>query len=309
MQVLFSEVSDIIAINQMKATTLVILAAGMGSRFGGLKQLEPVTPEGETILDFSVYDAIRSGFRKIVFVVRREILRDFKSFFDHKLEGIVEVRYVCQDDFKSSEKRKKPFGTGHAVLAARKQVDENFCVINADDFYGGRSFESIANWDAAPDSAKFAMIGFKLQKTLSDHGTVSRGQCEIDSADFLNAVVERTGILSENGIISCDNEGKERLSLARDTVVSMNFWGFTTVIFEFLDRDFCAFLERAGGESEDEFFVNDVVNRAVLENRASVRVIESDESWMGITYKEDKHGVAERLAGLRADGVYPEKIW
>ncbi len=292
----------------MKATTLVILAAGIGSRFGSLKQIEPVTPEGETILDFSIYDAVRAGFKKIVFVVRREILGDLAGLFERKLGGIVDVRFVCQDDAVEMGGRKKPYGTGHAVLSASDEVRENFCMINADDFYGRSSFMTARKWDTAPESADFSMIGFMLLKTLSKSGPVSRGQCAIDKDGFLTAVRERTGIVSENGGIYCDSKNGAS-PLNADTVVSMNFWGFTTGIFEFLEKDFELFLESEGSDQNSEFYINDVVNRAVAAKKASVRVFPSDEDWMGITYKEDRDGVAQKLAVLREAGVYPARLW
>lgn len=302
-----SEVSDIIASKQMKATTLVILAAGMGSRFGGAKQIEPVTPEGETILDFSLYDAVNTGFRKIVFVVRREILGEFRQIFDRKLEGKLDLSYVCQDDFESSDLDGTLLGTGHAVLAARDSVDENFCVINADDFYGRSAFELIADWDVSPTSTEFAMIGFKLNDTLSEFGGVSRGQCSISGKGYLTSIIERTGILSENGIISCDEQGTG-YELKTDTVVSMNFWGFTPAIFEPLERGLREFLGSAGRENT-EYYINDFINAAVSGEQASVRVVGSGGSWMGITYREDKAAVAVKLAELRKDGIYPSRLW
>lgn len=284
----------------------------MGSRFGGPKQLKQLTPTGETLIDFSLFDAVNAGFKKIVFVVRSEILPEMKSF-EQKLAGSADVRFVCQDELGLPEgysrvSRTKPFGTGHAVLAAA-EVNENFCMINADDFYGRKAFKMLAEWTPPAGENEFVMVGFPLKNTLSAHGPVSRGQCVVSDDGFLKSVVERKGILSENGMISCSGETNAGSELEPQTIVSMNFWGFTPYIFELLERGFREFLRKNAPDEDSEFFINDVVNSAVSEGRARVRVLRSDEDWMGITYKEDTDEVSEKLKTLKETGIYPERIY
>jgi NDP-sugar pyrophosphorylase family protein len=285
----------------------------MGSRFGGAKQLEPITNEGETILDFSLFDAVEAGFKKIVFVVRSEILPMMRDSFAQKLEDRVDVKFVCQDEALIESgytgNRKKPFGTGHAVLSAKGATDGDFCMINADDFYGKDAFRSMNNWFESDDDADFAMIGYSLEKTLSDFGSVSRGQCFVSDDEYLAAVIERKGILSENGTISCDDDELMDGPLEPETVVSMNLWGFSPLIFEFLEERFERFLEDNASDDDAEFYINDVVNDAVSKGKATVRVLRSDEEWIGITYRDDKERAAERLRALKECGVYPAKLW
>jgi len=303
----------IIATNGLNTTTIVILAAGMGRRFGGTKQLEPVTEDGETILDFSLFDAVEAGFRKLVFVVRSEILAEARSVFAARLPGDVEVEFVCQDQAlvpnQHSTRRTKPYGTGHAVLATRPVVDGTFLMINADDYYGKNAFRTMSDWFGSSDDAEFAMVGYSLQKTLSRFGSVSRGQCIVSDDGFLSSVIERKGIISENGIISCDDNVRVDPPLRPDTVVSMNLWGFSPLIFEFLEERFDSFLRANASDTEAEFYINDVVNDAVSKRKAAVRVLRSDEEWIGITYKKDKEWTAERLNALKAQGTYPAKLW
>lgn len=292
----------------MKTETLVILAAGLGSRYGGTKQLEHLTPEGETIIDFSLYDALVAGIRKVVFVVRSEILADLKNEFGPKLEGRAEVDYVCQDEAAlpaPSAARKKPWGTGHAILAAGEAVDEDFWVVNADDFYGRSSFLRMANAPAGGSS----MVGFRLGATLSANGPVSRGQCVTDEDGFLQAVIERKRILRENGRITCDEPAAGAPPLTEDTTVSMNFWGFTPQVFGLLERRFAEFLELSSGDPAAEFFITEAVTSAIRDGETSVRVLKTDEQWVGVTYREDADLAAAHLESLRARGVYPPSLW
>lgn len=285
----------------------------MGSRFGGTKQLEEVTDEGDAILDFSLYDAVEAGFRKIVFVVRSEILEEARSFFESKLREKADVRFVCQDREpmaeKHSTKRQKPFGTGHALLAARSEVNESFCMINADDYYGQNAFSIINNGFRSAEEGDFLMVGYPLKNTLSKFGTVSRGQCRLTGSGYLKSVIERKGILSENGVISCDEADEIAEPLTPDTIVSMNLWGFTPKIFDLLDSEFRVFLENSGEDPNAEFFINDVVNKAVRNGKAQVKVLRTDDEWVGVTYREDKQFTAEHFRKMKEMGFYPQRLW
>lgn len=298
--------------------TLLVLAAGMGSRYGGLKQIDPVGPRGEIIIDYSVFDAIRAGFGKIVFVIRPDIEAEFKTVVGSRFEGFIEVAYAFQriDDLPVGlgvpEGRKKPWGTGHAILSAKNIINEPFAVINADDFYGRSGFELLGKRLAAAedgDKADYSMVGFTLRNTLSENGTVSRGVCEIDGEHKLIEVVERTDI-AKNGDAACfiDDNGV-RTDLTADEIVSMNMWGFTPSIFENLERMFEEFLNERGGELKSEFFIPTVVDTLIKNGTAMVEVLESGDSWFGITYPEDKPLVVKSVARLTAAGVYPEKLF
>ncbi len=289
----------------MNTKTLVVLAAGLGSRYGGNKQLETVTEEGETIIDFSLYDALASGIERIVFVVRRSIAENVRSEFGPKLKGRAEVAYVHQDEFTVPSpdiNRRKPWGTGHAVLAASVAVRENFWVINADDFYGRASFLALAS---APTDG-FSLVSFHLGQTLSPNGPVSRGECMVDDKGFLLGVVERKGIVSENGIVTCDDPSA---LLTLETPVSMNLWGFTPAIFGILKDGFDRFLGSAETDPLAEFGIPQAVNRAVSSGSASVKVLNSEERWSGITFKEDKELVARHIVELRERGLYPSRLF
>lgn len=285
----------------MKATTLIILAGGMGTRFGGLKQIEPLSAEGETFIDFSLYDAKRCGIKRVVFVVRKDILEEFQSAFGAKQERFQEVLYVCQD--KSGPPRGRPWGTGHAVLAAKTEARENFLVINADDFYGRPAFEMMTRVDVSSESADFALAGYELGDTLSDQGAVSRGECLVDDNGKLRKVLERKGILSDNGEINFN--GGHRIS--PEAMVSMNFWFFTPRVFDLLEVRFERFANTA--KAADEFYLNEALSDAVMRNEANIRVLKTESEWMGVTYREDKDRVASRLAQLKAEGIYPDRLW
>ncbi len=292
--------------------TLVIMAAGMGSRYGGLKQIDPVGPSGEIVLDYSVYDAIRAGFGKVVFIIRPDIEADFKEAIGAKLEGKIDVETVFQtlekvpENFPIPGNRTKPWGTGQAVLMAKEAVREPFAVINADDFYGRETFEVIGRKLAATDvnSTDFSMVGFYIKNTLSTNGSVARGYCDVRDGKLVTVEeyfeIER----SEDGIIR--HAGGE---MADDDMVSMNTWGFTPRLFEFLERGFVQFLERAGGELKSEYLLPELVDGLIQSGEANVTVLPSNEKWMGVTYTEDK---PEVMAGIRAlvdAGVYPENLW
>lgn len=301
----------------MNQPTLLILAAGIGSRYGGLKQLDKVGPGGEAIIDYSIYDAIQAGFGKVVFVIRKSIEDDFKAFIGNKLDGKIEVAYVFQELDKlpkgitPNPHRQKPYGTGHAVLMAADVINENFAVINADDFYGREAYETIAKYFKELNTASYdnCMVGYNLKNTLSDHGYVSRGQCTSDTDGYLEDVVERTHIeKKENGIFFEDENGAS-LALDKNTLVSMNFWGFTPLFFKQLESRFTKFIKENKNELKAEFYIPTAVNEMIEEGIAKTKVLESDAAWFGVTYQEDRPIVVESIRKLIRAGKYPEKLW
>jgi len=292
--------------------TLVIMAAGIGSRYGGLKQIDPVGPSGEIVLDYSVYDAIRAGFGKVVFIIRPDIEGAFKEVIGRKLDGKIEVEYVFQtlekvpENFPTLGNRTKPWGTGQAVFMAEPVVHEPFAVINADDFYGRESFEVIGKKLAATDadSTDFSMVGFYIKNTLSPFGGVARGYCDVQAGKLFTVTeyfeIER----GDDGVIH--HSGGE---MANDDMVSMNTWGFTPRLFDFLKRGFVDFLEREGGELKSEYLLPELIDGLIKSGEATVDVLPSNEKWMGVTYSKDK---PEVMAGIRAlvdAGVYPKNLW
>ena len=296
--------------------TLLILAAGMGSRYGGLKQIEPVGPSGETILEYSVYDAIRAGFGKVVFVIRESFAKDFKARFESKLADKIEVGYVYQEinklpeGFKLPEDREKPWGTGHAVLMAKDMIHEPFAVINADDFYGAEAYKVIAGYltqNVSDDS--YAMVGYQLDKTLSDFGSVSRGICETDGNNSLTKITETHKIRQEGETILCESESKETVELTGSETVSMNFWGFHPSVFENIENQFIEFLKTHIQVPKSEFYIPFVVFEMIKTGQAKVEVLKADSPWFGVTYQEDKPFVIEQIQKLTDLGIYPEKLW
>ncbi len=296
--------------------TLVILAAGMGSRYGGLKQIDAFTPEGDTIIDFSLYDALEAGFGKFVFIIRKSFEKEFKEIFNKKLEGKAEVAYVYQELENVPEpyinpERTKPWGTGHALLMTKEVVQENFAIINADDFYGKEAFHVMAKSLMATDanSYNFNMIAYLLKNTVSDHGFVSRGECEVNAEGYLTGVTERTHIeKTDKGLFRKDDEGT-LIPIEEDTVVSMNFWGFTPKCFEFGAALFETFLEENKENLKAEFFLPSVVNEILQSGNATVEVLKSDAQWFGVTYKEDKEIVQTAIGALKKDKQYPKYLW
>jgi choline kinase len=281
--------------------SLVILAAGMGSRYGGLKQIDPVGPHRELVIDYSVHDALRAGFGRVVCVIRRDIEKDFREAIGSRIEPRIDVRYVFQD---KPEGRAKPWGTGHAVLAARDAVPGNFGVINADDFYGPSSYKLLAQaLCEARDGAiaDYAMVGFSLRNTLSKHGTVARGICTLDANGFLTGVEEVTDIASDGGAGSRTFTG--------DEVASMNFWGFTPSIFPHLARQFDEFQRGRGQDPKAEMYLPAAVDQLIREGRARVRVLRSPDAWFGVTYQQDRPLVVEGIQELVRGGVYPAPLW
>lgn len=299
-----------------KKPTLVILAAGIGSRYGGLKQLDTFTPEGDTIMDFSIYDALQAGFGKFVFIIRKHIEEEFKNVFNKKLSGKAEVAYVFQEieyvptKYQNS-KRKKPWGTGHAMMMVKNEVRENFAIINADDFYGKEAFEIMAEKliETDKESYEFSTMAYLLKNTVSDHGFVSRGECKVNKEGFLTDVVERIHIEKTNGqLISKDDNGVF-VPISDETVVSMNFWGFTPKCFEFGEELFEKFLDNNQDNLKAEFYIPLIVSEMITSQLATVEVLKSNAKWFGVTYKEDKEIVQKAIEELRQANIYPSKLW
>jgi len=297
--------------------TLVVLAAGIGSRYGGLKQIEAVGPNGAIVIEYSVYDAIRAGFDRVVCVIRRDIEKDFRSLVSARFERHIPVDYVFQDmddlpdGFSLPTDRKKPWGTGHAVLACRKAVRTPFAVINADDFYGRRSYEALGGFlkGVKSDSGDYSMVGFTLRKTLSEHGHVARGVCEVDTNGLLTRVVERTNIEKVGTGARFAEAGGGWTPLTGDEVVSMNMWGLTPSLFGHLQHEFPLFLQNNVTNPKAEFFLPTVVDGLVGSGKATVKVLSTPEHWFGVTYPQDKAVVVEGIRQLVNKGVYPEKLW
>ncbi|MEI6435038.1 MAG: sugar phosphate nucleotidyltransferase [Bacteroidota bacterium] len=298
--------------------TLLILAAGIGSRYGGLKQLDQIGPSGETIIDYSIYDAMSAGFDKIIFIIKEAIEEDFKEAFVERLKDKVNIDYVFQETWMVPEgieipdNRSKPWGTGHAVMMADGKINGPFAVINGDDFYGRGAFQTLAdyynNW--SPDRANdYCMVGYRLTNTLSEFGAVSRGVCETNADAFLVDVVERTHIeRSSAGIVYKNDQGKF-VVIEDNTIVSMNFWGFTPSFFGYLKSGFEEFILKNGGDLKSEFYIPSMVNSLIKSQQASVKILNCDEQWFGMTYKEDRLHVIKSIRALIQKGIYPENLW
>ncbi|MBD5345053.1 MAG: nucleotidyltransferase [Bacteroides sp.] len=298
--------------------TLYVLAAGMGSRYGGLKQLDPLGPQGQTIMDYSIYDAIRAGFGKVVFVIRKDFEQDFRDKILSKYEGHIPVEVVFQSTDKLPKgytcpaDRTKPWGTNHAVMMASDVIKEPFAVINADDFYGRDAFEVMARDLMRPRERKgdYSMVGFRVGNTMTENGSVSRGVCSTDADSNLTTVVERTAIAYDpDGSIAFTDENGDKQTLDPATPVSMNLWGFTPDYFEFSDREFRKFLDKDLNTPKSEFFIPLVVDTLIHNGEATVKVLDTDSRWFGVTYAADRPGVVAKLAELHAAGVYPDKMF
>lgn len=294
--------------------TLLILAAGMGSRYGGLKQMDPIGPSGETFIDYSVYDALRAGFGKLVFVIRKDIEQAFRETIGSRFEQRLPVEYVCQQldhlppGFSLPPTRTKPWGTTHAVLAAADVIHEPFVAINADDFYGAESYRALAQ-HLSSDAPDYAMAGFILRNTLSEFGTVARGICSIDQHGHLQKVVEMTSIRREGDkILNTDSTG-EIVLLQGDEIVSMNIWGLTPSIFPQLQRHFQLFLENNLSSDKAESYLPSAINSLLEQGLASVKVLPTPASWLGVTYREDRERVIAGIRHLIHEGSYPERLW
>ncbi|MBQ8803392.1 MAG: nucleotidyltransferase [Tyzzerella sp.] len=305
----------------MKKPVLVIMAAGMGSRYGGLKQIDPVDEQGHIIMDFSIYDAKRAGFEKVVFIIKKENETDFKEAIGNRVEKVMKVEYVFQDlhnipeEYQVPEGRVKPWGTAHAVLSAIDVIDGPFVVINADDYYGKDAFEKIYDFLTThedDDKYRYAMVGYQLKNTLTDNGYVSRGVCTLDENNYLVKVVERTRIEKKGDAAAyTEDNGETWAELPVDSVVSMNMWGFSASFLQEIKAGFSAFLEEGlkANPMKCEYYLPTVVTNLLLADRATVSVLTSKDKWYGITYKEDKPQVVAAIKNLKDNGLYPEKLW
>ncbi len=298
--------------------TLFVLAAGMGSRYGGLKQLDPLGPQGQTIMDYSIYDAIRAGFGRVVFVIRKDFEQEFYDKILSKYRGHIPVEVVFQDlndlpeGYTCPADRTKPWGTNHAVMAGRNVINEPFAVINADDFYGYDAFKVIAAELSREPRGKgeYCMVGFRVGNTLTENGTVSRGVCSTDADGNLTGVVERTAIARDDkGDIAFNDENGQKVILEENTPVSMNLWGFTPDYFELSNREFVRFLDEKIDLPKSEFYIPTCVDSLIHSGEATVKVLDTDSQWFGVTYAADRQGVVDRLNELHLTGHYPDKMF
>lgn len=296
--------------------TLLILAAGMASRYGSMKQVDGFGPNNETIIDYSIYDAVRAGFGKVSFIIREEFLDSFKSIFEPKLKGKVDIDFVFQSydlskyGITKTIERQKPWGTGHAVLEAAGQINEPFCVINADDFYGYDAFQKMADFlnnEVRDDN--YSLMGYEVDKTLSDYGSVSRGICRVNEEGNLQEINERTKVYAKDGQIVYEDENGTTTPLHEDARASMNFWGFTPAIFQQAKPMFTRFVEANENNPKAEFFIPLMAEELVKTRQANFKVIPTSSKWFGVTYKEDKPIVQKSLADLIENGTYPSKLW
>ena len=299
--------------------TLLVLAAGMGSRYGGVKQIDPVGIDGEALIDFSIYDALQHGFDRIVFVIRREIEEDVRGFFSGKFEGKAEVAYVYQEladtpgEHRLSAVREKPWGTAHAIWAARREIRKPFAVINGDDFYGRAAFGVMGEHLGAMggESSEYAMVGYVLENTLSEHGTVSRGICQVDEEGYLTGIEEHTkiGRDEEGRVVSWDESGAVRATFSGGEICSMNMFGFSPAVMAHIEEGFSAFLDEKGEEPKAEYYIPTLVQERINAGRSRCRVLTSDARWFGITYREDKPRVVDAVRALQNEGHYPAPLW
>ncbi len=302
-----------------KSATLVIMAAGMGSRFGGLKQIEPVGPGGEIILDYSVYDAVRAGFDKVVFLIKKAIEEDFRAITDGRYDGKIKVEYAFQEldnlpeGFTVPEGRTKPWGTAHAIYSCKDVVDGPFAVINADDYYGVETFkviyDELTKEKVDTGLYDFSMVGFRVENTLTENGHVARGVCKIEDG-YMTDIVERTKIMYRDGKIMFTEDEETWEEIPEGTPVSMNLWGFTPEIFTEIEKRFADFLKKnADNALKCEFYIPFVVDELVKAGKAKVKALDTDEKWYGVTYKEDKQSVMDALKEKTEKGIYPVPLW
>ncbi len=293
--------------------TLVIMAAGIGSRYGGVKQLDEIGPSGETLMDYSIFDALKAGFNHVVFILRSDLKEAFDEHYKNRFSGMLQIDYVFQDQFKKYEEgleisRTKPWGTGHAMLSAASEIDTPFAILNADDFYGRPSFVSLAealkqNHD--PDT--YFLVGYRLKNTLSDFGSVSRGLCVLDKDNFLVGVTELTKIMRQDDRIVYESAAGLK-SMDPEDLVSMNFWGFTPEVYNKLDSGFREFIYREYASPKSEFYIPTFVDGLIKKREARVKVLPAEETWMGVTYREDKAYVADKIKNMIKEGIYPERL-
>lgn len=304
----------------MNKPVLVVMAAGMGSRYGGLKQIDPVGPNGEIIIDYSLFDAKKAGFETVIFIIKKEIESDFKAAVGNKVEKYMNVKYAYQEindlpeGFSVPECRKKPWGTAHAVLAAREFIDGPFAAINADDYYGADAFKVIYQHLSTPQQSNpypFCMVAYDLDKTLTENGYVSRGVCETDSNGFLTKVTEHTKIIKGDGCALSIISDSDTAKLANSTPVSMNMWGFTKDFISEAWNGFPQFLSEnlKANPEKCEYFLPSVVTKLIENGKATVKVLRSADKWYGVTYKEDKPSVQQAMADMHTNGTYPDKLW
>ncbi len=299
---------------------LVIMAAGMGSRYGGLKQIDPIDDQGHIIMDFSIYDAMAAGFEKVVFIIKRANEQAFKESIGNRVSQKIQVEYVYQEldkipqGFDVPEGREKPFGTGHAILCCRDMLDGPFVVINADDYYGKHAYQAVYDYlmeHQDDEKYRYAMVGYALKNTLTEHGHVARGICRTNDQGFLEEIVERTHIEKRgDGAAYTEDEGKSWTEVSADSIVSMNMWGFSRSILQELETGFVNFLqnELPNNPLKAEYYLPMAVGELLQEGKASVRVLTSRDKWHGVTYKEDKKMVVEAIAELKKQGLYPEEF-
>ena len=297
--------------------TLLILAAGMGSRYGGLKQLDGLGPNGETIMDYSVFDAIRAGFGKVVFVIRKDFADDFRKIVLAKYEGKVDCEICFQaltsipEPFTVPEGRQKPWGTNHAVMMAKDFINEPFMVINSDDFYGRESYEIMAHFLKSVEgkTGEYAMAGYRVLNTLSENGSVNRGICQTDAEGYLTDVVERINIEEIDGVVSFPDEHSTRIPIDGNAPVSMNMWGFTPDYFEQSELGFRSFLKEHGNEMKSEFYIPTMVNQLIISGQARCKVLDTPSKWFGVTYAQDRPAVVMKINELIQKGEYPNKLF
>jgi hypothetical protein len=294
--------------------TLLVLAAGMGSRYGGLKQIDPVGPAGETIIDYSIYDALRARFGKLVFVIRKDIEAPFKEIIGARFANRIPIEYAYQEldklpaGFSVPAGRTKPWGTTQAILMAEDVINEPFAAINADDFYGADSFQVLAK-QLTSGTTDYSMVGFVLRNTLSEFGSVARGVCEVDANNYLKSIIELTKIEKDGSAAKSISPDGSVSPLTGEEPVSMNMWGFTPAVFPHLRREFTEFLKQHGQAEKSECYIPMVVGDLVRNTHARCRVLRSDASWFGVTYREDRPRVVASIRELIAQGLYPEKLW
>jgi len=305
----------------MNKPVLVIMAAGMGSRYGGLKQIDPIDEQGHLIIDYSIYDAIKAGFEKIIFIIKKENEADFREKIGDRIKDHVRIEYVYQslDDLPEGycvpEGRVKPWGTGHAVLCCRGMIYGPLAVINADDYYGRNAFSIIYDYltnEKDREKYNYAMVGYIIENTLTDNGHVARGVCTVSDEGYLTGIIERTRIeKKDGGAAYTPDDGKTWISIPKGSIVSMNMWGFTNSILGELNDRFKTFLDEklCTNPLKAEFFLPDAVGDLLRENKATVRVLKTHDKWYGVTYKEDKERVVKAIAKLKEEGLYPEKLW
>ena len=305
----------------MNKPVLVIMAAGMGSRYGGLKQIDPIDDKGHMIIDFSIYDAIKAGFEKVIFIIKKENEIDFREKIGSKISPHIQVEYVYQelddipDAYTVSEGRVKPWGTGHAVLSCRNKIKEPFAVINADDYYGRDAFSLIYNFlKEAKDNElyNYAMVGYVIENTLTENGTVARGVCSTDDSGYLQEIRERTSIKrNSDGAAYSEDDGRTWITIPQGSIVSMNIWGFTPSILKELNNAFKQFFDSEVKDNplKAEFFLPNVVGQIIKDEKGRVKVIRTNDKWHGVTYKEDKDSVVEAIAKLKENRLYPDSLW